>query len=374
MRYAAVVISFALSCVVTSDAWAQNCKPTMSRQDKISKQQIDVWAQELWSTSFLSSVVNTSESSIRGTIGRYGAFNAINLEIQKKEESATNAAFDAAYRGAKGATFYLGFANGQPVALVVTDVSNAANVRQGLLGAKGVTTVVLSATVSDREMARLREQFTTQPIDAIRIRLSGDMQIDKSVSAGDGRKMMEKFRCFYELLDKRAINLTAAASSPQPVLGDSTVDLATVAGKYVNRDDADDYFQLAPDGTAVSTLSGALKYAVRGTVLTFQAPEGKAFQLKDGRLAKAIEGSLTGNTYVSSEGSTYERVASAPPQSAAMQLTVEQIVKMVEAKIPDEVILASLAKAGAKYDLTPEDWIRLKGAGASDAVLRALAK
>lgn len=374
MRYVVGTVCVALSLVVTSEAWAQNCKPTMSRQDKITKQQIDVWAQKLWASSFLSNVVNTSESRIQGTVGRYGAFNAINLEIQKKEESAANAAFDAAYRGAKGATFYLGFAKGDPVALVVTQVNNAANVRQNLLlGAKGVTTVVLSALVSDREMARLRDQLTSQPIDAIRMQLSGDMQIDRSVDAGDGRKMMEKFRCFYQMLDKREIDLTAGGDAQLPVLAESTVDLTLVAGKYVNTENADDHFRLDPDGTALSALSGPLRYSVQGDVLSFMTPEGKSFQLKDGRLAKVIQGRLTGTTYVSPEGRTYERVADTPPPATA-QLTVEQIVKMVEAKIPDDVILATLSKPGTTYDLTPEDWIRLKAAGTSDAILRALAK
>lgn len=373
MKYVVTVASMLLSCALASESWAQSCKPTMSRQDKITRQQVDVWAQDLWSTSFLSSVVNTSETSIKGTVGRYGSFNAINLEIQKKEESATNAAFDAAYRGAKGATFYLGFRSGQPLALVVTEVGNAANVRQGLLGAKGVTTVILSATVTDRDLARLRTQLTTEPIDAVRIRLAGDMQIDKSVGSGDGRKMMEKFRCFYLYLDKKGIDLTATVDSHPIDLPASTVDLATVAGQYVNRENPADYFQLGTDGMSFSALSGTLKYSVQGELLSFLAPEGKAFQLKNGSLARIIQGRLTGTTYVSSEGATYERVAN-PPPAAATQLTVDQIVKMVEAKIPDDVIVASITKSGRRYDLTPEDWIRLKAAGASDAVLRAIVK
>jgi len=59
---------------------------------------------------------------------------------------------------------------------------------------------------------------------------------------------------------------------------------------------------------------------------------------------------------------------------ASTQLTVDQIIQMVVAKIPDDLIIASIQKSGSKFDLTPELLIKLKTAGVSDAVLREMAK
>jgi hypothetical protein len=154
--------------------------------------------------------------SITATVGRYGNLNAINLQIQKREESATNAAFESAYRAAVGKPFYFGFKNGDPVALVVTEVSNQAKVDQGLLvldNRRGVTTVVLSAVVQDKDLATLRDALTARQIDAVRILLAGDVRIDKSVDDKNGKKMMEKFSCFYQSLDKRGIELSAIATA-----------------------------------------------------------------------------------------------------------------------------------------------------------------
>ena len=106
--------------------------------------------------------MRTSEISVFATVGRYGTLNAVKIEIQKREESATNAAFESAYRGAVGKQFYFGFKNGDPVAFVVTEVGNEAKVQQGLFSAKGVTTVVLSAVVQDNELATLRDALTSR--------------------------------------------------------------------------------------------------------------------------------------------------------------------------------------------------------------------
>ena len=369
------ILSILGSFGAPSASWAQDCKPVVSRQDKITRQQVDVWAQELWSTSFLSSVVNTSETGITATIGRYGSVNAINLELQRKEESATNAAFDAAYRGAKGSTFYFGFKDGEPVALVVTDVNNSANVKQGIFGAKGVTTVILSAIVPDRDLARLRDQLTSREISAVRLQLAGDIGIDRSVSDGNGKKMMERFRCFYRAIDDRKIDLSAAAPAA-PALPPSNVDLATVAGRYEDKAKPGNHVQFGANGESVFVQDGAaqaLRYSVQNDVVWFLAPEGKSFKAADGRLVKLVQGSLSGGTFVSTEGVRYERVA-ATLKPAATQLTIDQVIKMVEAKLPEDVIVASVTKSGLTHEATPEDLIRLRAAGASDAVIRAIMK
>jgi hypothetical protein len=44
------------------------------------------------------------------------------------------------------------------------------------------------------------------------------------------------------------------------------------------------------------------------------------------------------------------------------------------AELPDDVIVASVAKSGLTAEVTPEDLIRLRALGASDAVIRAIMK
>jgi hypothetical protein len=197
-------------------ALAQNCKPDVSMLDKISKQQVDMWRQNVWSTSLASSLVNTSESAVTVAVGRYGSVNAVSLIIKKKEESATNAAFEAAYRGAKGQPFVFGLKSGGPLSLVVTEVSNAADVEQGLFGAKGVTTVVLAAVLSDEEMGDMRTALSSQPVDAVRLLLAGGVQLDKEVSENDGRRLMAKFVCFFQSLDQRGVRLSSGGAVRPP--------------------------------------------------------------------------------------------------------------------------------------------------------------
>ena len=55
-------------------------------------------------------------------------------------------------------------------------------------------------------------------------------------------------------------------------------------------------------------------------------------------------------------------------------MTVDQIIQMIGAKIPEDIVIASIQKSGSKFDLTPELLIKLKTAGVSDAVLRGMAK
>lgn len=47
---------------------------------------------------------------------------------------------------------------------------------------------------------------------------------------------------------------------------------------------------------------------------------------------------------------------------------------MVGAKLSDDLIIATIEKSGSKFDMTADNMIRLKTAGASDAVIRAMLK
>jgi hypothetical protein len=309
---------------------------------------------------------------ITATVGRYGSLNAVNLQIQKREESATNAAFESAYRAAVGKSFYFGFKTGDPVGFVVTQVTNEAKVQQGILAPpKGVTTVVLSAIVQDRDLARLRDALTSRQINAVRILLAGDVQIEKSVDDKNGKKMMEKFSCFYQSLDARKIDLSASAGAQrQPVqaasvgagnapAGGST---APFQGRYVKRGSSD-LIELSPDGKFLVLEGGRSMggtYTLSGDVLTITSP-----QLKGPATARCA-----GDTITDAAGVIWERQVQL--QKPTAQVTIDQITQMVTAKLPDDIIITTIRNSGSKFDLTPEALIKLKTAGASDAVIRAM--
>lgn len=354
-----------LACHLSVEAAAaQNCKPDVSTQDKISKQQVDVWRQSLWSTSFMGSVVGPSESEITATIGRYGDFNAVTLLIQKKEESATNAAFEDRWRGAEGSPFYFGFKDGEPLAFVVSEVSNAAQVKQGVFAARGVTTVVLVAAISDQDLLTMKNTLTSRQIDAVRIRLAGGAQIDKSVDDGNGAKAKAKFVCFFDAMDKRG----AFANSPsaQMAAASAGVDFASVAGKYIRKDKQDDFIDLDPTGQLTLQQEGRTttgQYTISGEVLTIL--------LSTRRTTEKVR--LADNRIVDNGGTIWERT-SGGSSTARKPITVEQVLQMVAAKLPDDVIITSIQNSGTRFDMAPEVLIKLKSAGASDAVIRAMTK
>ncbi len=366
MRQILIAAYVLVCCSSSSQAWAQNCKPDVSTEDKISKERINIWAQNLFSTSFGGSLLGTSDVTVTVTVGRYGSLNAINLQIRKREESATNAALESAYRGAKGKPFYLGFKAGDPVALTVTEVNNESKYDSSLLTGDNrrlVTTVVLSSVVPDSEMATLRSALTSRQIDAVRIMLSGDLQINKSVSDSNGKKMMEKFSCFYQALDKRGIDLSAPQSQqvqPTPPSNSS------VSGKYVRKGKSSDYLELSPDGTFSLQQNGkgyGGNYRVQGDTLTLTSPPSK----------NELKVRLTGHSMVDPDGEVWEKQGE-PQKASAAQLTIDQIIQMVTAKLPDDIIITTIQKSSSKFDLTPEALIKLKTAGVSDAVIRAMTR
>lgn len=205
--------SIARMSVEPAQASGADCRPDELRDDKITKERVVIWSQNLFETSFAGSLWGSSEVTIMATVGRYGSVNAISLQIQKREASADSASFDTAYRGIKGQPFYLGMKDSPPVVLTVTDVSNESRLGYDFLDKKAFTTVVLSAAVSNDELGRLRPILTSTPVDALRASFAGGLRIEKDVSEKSGRKLMEKFRCFFESLDAGGVSLSTSDSN-----------------------------------------------------------------------------------------------------------------------------------------------------------------
>jgi hypothetical protein len=350
LRFATCALIF---CFSSSHAWAQNCKPDRSGQDKISKQQYDYWLK----------TVSTSNVAITVIVGRSGFFNWVNVRIEKQEVPATpNTQFQAPLHGEKGNTFYFGLKNGEPLTFVTTSVSNNAHVSgsflAGLTGKNLYTVVELSADLQDKDMATLKDTLTRKQIDAVRIMLAGDNVISANVGDKDGMSLMEKFGCFYQWLDKKGIDLTAPDPPAVP-----PSDLS-ITGKYIRKNKPSDYIELAPDGRFSLQIDGFSfrgNYKIQADTLSTQVSHGPASTAR-----------VAGNTLTFSDGNVYERQVETQKATTTAQVTIDQVIQMVKAKLPDDVIISTIRKSGSKFDLTPEALINLKAAGASDAVLRAM--
>jgi hypothetical protein len=160
-------------------------------------------------------------------------------------------------------------------------------------------------------------------------------------------------------LDKQGIDLTAPDPPAVP-----PSDLS-IAGKYIRKNKVSDYIELKPDGTFSLQFDGFSlggNYKIQADTLSAQVSHGPASTAR-----------ISGNILTFSDGNVYERQQSETRKAATTpQLTLEQVIQMVTAKLPDDVIISTIRKSGSKFNVTPEALIKLKAAGASDAVLRAM--
>lgn len=67
--------------------------------------------------------------------------------------------------------------------------------------------------------------------------------------------------------------------------------------------------------------------------------------------------------------------APGPPSAGTRSsagLTVDGVISLIDAKISDDLIIAKIQKSGQTFDLSTDDMVRLKKAGASEAVMKAM--
>src|ERR1035437_613144 len=125
--------------------------------------------------------------------------------------------------------------------------------------------------------------------------------------------------------------------------------------KYVRKGKSSDFIELGSDGMFVLLQAGKSlggNYKIQGETLTLMSPR------------------LRGHTITEDEGTLGEKPAET--QNTASQLTIDQIIQMVTAKLPDDIIITSIRNSSSKFNLAPEALIKLKTAGVSDAVIRAM--
>jgi hypothetical protein len=190
-----------ISLSLPFNTWGQKCKPDYSKLDKIEKKQIDVWTAELYETSFGASMMKTSTVSIVFFIGRMDTLNFVKVQLQKQEESVTNAVLESSLKGAMGNEFYFGLKDGDPLKFTASKATNETKAN-GLSG-KLVTTVTLSSEIKSEDIQKIKDALTGKVIDAVRVKLENGLIIDQNVKEKKGDKMKEKSVCFCNFLQEK---------------------------------------------------------------------------------------------------------------------------------------------------------------------------
>lgn len=312
-----VFAACALGCLLSPPlVQADNCKPDVSRVDKITKQQQDIWTQKVGGTGFGASLMGSQDMAVFVTVGRYGNLNAVNVEILKEEASAASASFDSSLRAVKGSRFFLGFKEGgEPLAFLATDVGNETKVRNDILdfgNGKVVTSVVLSSVLSDEALTAMRDAITTKQIDAIRVLLVGDLRVEYSLEEKTSKKLKAKFLCFFDAMDKRDLSRSAGQSAvAQPSLANDPTRMAAVQGRYSRKGKPGDFIELNADGTSGLRQDGHSvhgNYTVAGDAIAFTSPDMPGLTSR---------GQVTGTTIKDDEGIIWEKMTEAERAAAA---------------------------------------------------------
>lgn len=283
-RFTGYLIAATLLLLSALNVLADACKPDMAGTDRITKKPVMQWQQQLSSSGFLAAALMDNDVTVTAFIARAGDKNLVMVVIAKEQENLARAAFESRFNAAKGDQLTFGFKDGEPVSFKVTGAVNRSQA-VGLLTAKLRMSAEWDAEVPDGDLAAAKTALTTKLIDTIRI-TQANGPIDQPVPEKIGRRLTEKFGCFYQTLEANGIDLNAGPASH----------------------------------------------------------------------AGAQAGSNTEN------------------QKQGQQLTIDQIMQMIAAKIADDIIITTIRNSPSKFDLTPETMIKLKAAGASDAVIRAMTR
>lgn len=177
-----------------------------------------------------------------------------------------------------------------------------------------VTTVVLSSVLSDEVLARMREALTTRQIDAIRVLLVGDVRVEYSLNEKTSKKVMAKFLCYFEAMDKRGLGRPASQvqAAAQPAPPNDPARMAAVQGRYARKGMPSDFIELNADGTSGLRQDGHSvrgNYTVQGDTISFTSPDMPGLTSR---------GHLTGESIKDDEGIIWEKMteaqrAAAPP-------------------------------------------------------------
>jgi hypothetical protein len=106
-----------------------------------------------------------------------------------------------------------------------------------------------------------------------------------------------------------------------------------------------------------------------GKITAYISPPGGGGQLDlINRVWSAYQDHKSGNAVANSNVAGHPSAGT--PSSAG--LTVDGVISLIDAGISADLIIAKIQKSGQTFDLSTEDMVRLKKAGASDAVMKAM--
>ncbi len=115
------------------------------------------------------------------------------------------------------------------------------------------------------------------------------------------------------------------------------------------------------------SCNGATQLASYKSPIIFQFPNGYLAGADAGQIEDVISQVLR----IDDGGKVAEQQAQSG-QSSPAGLTNEEVIKLVQAKLPDSVVLAKIKSSNCDFDTSPDALIKLKRAGVSDAVLQAI--
>ena len=149
----------------------------------------------------------------------------------------------------------------------------------------------------------MQDALTTKQIDAIRVQLVGDLRVEYSLDEKTSKKLMGKFRCFFE-----SVGLGPAQSVP----ASDTARMAALQGRYSRKGKPSDFIELNADGTSGLRQDGHTvrgNYTVKADTIRFTSPE------MPGLVSK---GQVSGDAMKDDEGIVWEKMteaqrAAAPP-------------------------------------------------------------
>jgi hypothetical protein len=145
------------------------------------------------------------------------------------------------------------------------------------------------------------------------------------------------------------------------------VDPAAVPGKYIDDKNESEFFELKPDHTYFERSRGhdyTGTYEVSGDKVQLIQSNGIRIRL---RLVgdRAIFGS---RSWMKQQGAE----AKSPPPTPTEALTNDDVMRLVQAKLPDAVVTSKIKSSSCNFDTRTETIIKLKAANLSGAVLQAM--
>lgn len=193
-------LMFFLSCIPFV-ILGQKCTPDFDEKDKITKEEQVMFYHQVYETGLGNALINSSEVNITIIIGKFADTVSIGFRIEKQEESAQNAHFESAYKGAKGNQFLLGFKDAKPLNFITANVYSLTKMNN--ITGKLVTVVILWSPIKKQDVAAVLETLANNQVDAVRGIFENNIVVEKSIKEKHGEKLMKKMVCFKSFLNDK---------------------------------------------------------------------------------------------------------------------------------------------------------------------------